>query len=88
MAASPYPGKCCENASINCADLANLSPNLPKLCENELTKGVVLELCNYCTDEDYSWNDLNAWLRHLLNDSALLPLLPTIILVYVIHLSN
>lgn len=78
MAASVYPGEFCKSAGIKCADLASLSPHLPKLCENELTKGVVLEMCNYCNDDDYSWEDLYAWLRHLISDKSLLPLLPTI----------
>ncbi len=35
-----------KDTGIECADLTSLASNLPKLCENELTKGVVLELCN------------------------------------------
>lgn len=72
-----YPREFCRGANIKCTDLASLSTSLPKLCVNELTKRVVLELCNYCNAEDYSWDDLYAWLCHLITDQSLLPL-PTI----------
>ena len=65
MAAFNYPGQFCKDAGILCDALMLESAVLPILREEDLNKGIDLELNQFRVDSNLSWQDFHEWIVRL-----------------------
>ena len=65
MAALNYPGQFCKDAGILCDALMLESAVLPILREEDLNKGIDLELNQFRVDSNLSWQDFHEWIVRL-----------------------
>ena len=65
MAALNYPGQFCKDAGILCDALVLESAVLPILREEDLKKGIALELNQFRVDSNLSWEDFYEWIVRL-----------------------
>ena len=65
MAALNYPGQFCKDAGIVCDALMLESAVLPILREEDLNKGIALELNQFRVDSNLSWQDFHEWIVRL-----------------------
>ena len=60
-----YPGQFCKDAGILCDALMLESAVLPILREEDLNKGIDLELNQFRVDSNLSWQDFHEWIVRL-----------------------
>ena len=77
MAALNYPGPFCSQSGILTDALMSITTPLPVLSEDELSKGVVLELNDFRRRSSISWEQFHCWLRQLC-PALVLPSLPAV----------
>ena len=61
MASFAYPGPHCKQAGILCDTLVSARKQ-KKFSKGTLTKGVLLELNDFCKEHDISWDLFHQWI--------------------------
>ncbi len=78
MATLNYPGPFCEHAGILCDVLTSNSSDLPVLSEDDIIKGIALELSQFQVEYNLSWENFYGWITRLYPGPSILPTASTL----------